>query len=110
VDAHPGFPVGDDADGHVVGVEGFAPGFAAGGFDGAEDSLVAGGVRYPTVGVSHTKPPVTWDDAEMADGLYQVTTGYLCAGFVVEGGRVTMCAPVLRKRLSYWMTLAKRVA
>lgn len=46
----------------------------------------------------------------MADGLYQVTTGYLCAGFVVEGGRVTMCAPVLRKRLSYWMTLAKRVA
>ncbi len=45
----------------------------------------------------------------MADGLYRVTTSYLCAGFVVEGGRVTMCAPVLRKRLSYWRTVAERV-
>lgn len=45
----------------------------------------------------------------MPDGLYRVTTGYLCAGFVVEGGRVTLCAPVLRKRLAYWRTLAVRV-
>jgi hypothetical protein len=42
----------------------------------------------------------------MTDGLYRVTTSYLCAGFVVESGRVTRCAPVLRKRLSYWMTIA----
>ena len=46
----------------------------------------------------------------MTDGLYRVTTSYLCAGFVVEGGVVTMCAPILRKRLSYWMTIAVRIA
>jgi len=43
------------------------------------------------------------------DGLYRVTTSYLCAGFVVEGGRVTRCAPILRKRLAYWQTIAVRV-
>lgn len=46
----------------------------------------------------------------MTDGLYQVTTPYLCAGFVVEGGRVTRCAPILRKRLTYWITVARKVA
>lgn len=43
----------------------------------------------------------------MIDGLYRVTTSYLCAGFVVEGGRVTSCAPILRKKLGYWMTVAE---
>lgn len=38
------------------------------------------------------------------DGLYRVTTNYFCAGYVVEGGKVTMCAPILRRRLRYWMT------
>lgn len=42
----------------------------------------------------------------MKDGLYQVTTPYLCAGFVVRNGRVVYCAPILEKRLSYWMTKA----
>lgn len=42
----------------------------------------------------------------MKDGLYRVTTSYLCAGFVVENGRVTRCAPILRRRLNYWMTIA----
>lgn len=46
----------------------------------------------------------------MRDGLYQVTTSYLCAGFVVERGRVAMCAPILKKRLQYWKTIAKRIA
>lgn len=45
----------------------------------------------------------------LADGLYQVTTSYLCAGFVVEHGSVTLCAPILRKKISYWMTIAKRI-
>jgi hypothetical protein len=45
----------------------------------------------------------------MRDGLYRVTTSYLCAGFVVEGGKVTRCAPILWKKLSYWMTIAVRV-
>jgi len=44
------------------------------------------------------------------DGLYQVTTKFFCAGFVVENGQVTACAPILRKRLSYWLTRAVRVA
>lgn len=41
------------------------------------------------------------------DGLYQVTTRYLCAGFVVEGGRVVRVAPILRKRWMYLRTLAR---
>lgn len=45
----------------------------------------------------------------MTDGLYRVTTSYLCAGFVIEGGLVTACAPILRKKLSYWRTVAVRV-
>jgi hypothetical protein len=43
------------------------------------------------------------------DGLYRVTTGSLCAGFVVKGGVVTRIAPVLRRRFEYWWTIAVRV-
>ena len=46
----------------------------------------------------------------MQDGLYRVTTSYLCAGFVIECGRVKLCAPILRKRLDYWRTVAVRVS
>lgn len=42
----------------------------------------------------------------MRDGLYQVTTSYLCAGFVVERGQVTACAPILRRKFAYWKTIA----
>jgi hypothetical protein len=45
----------------------------------------------------------------MKDGLYRVTTSYLCAGFVLEQGKVTICAPILKKKLAYWMTVAKYV-
>jgi hypothetical protein len=45
----------------------------------------------------------------MTDGLYRVQTPYLCAGFVVSGGQVARCTPILRKRLAYWMTLAVRI-
>lgn len=45
----------------------------------------------------------------MIDGLYQVTTSYLCAGFVIESGRVVRCAPILRRRLDYWKTRAVRI-
>ncbi len=44
-----------------------------------------------------------------ADGLYHVSMPYLSASFRIEDGRVTMCAPILRKRLAYWMTVAKRI-
>lgn len=45
----------------------------------------------------------------MTDGLYRVVTPYLCAGFVVTGGEVTVVAPILRKRFSYYKTIAVRV-
>lgn len=45
----------------------------------------------------------------MRDGLYQVTTSYLCAGLVVKGNRVVMCAPILRGHLAHWLSVAVRV-
>jgi len=45
----------------------------------------------------------------LPDGLYRVSTRYLCGGFVVEHGQVTMCAPILRGKLSYWITVAVKV-
>lgn len=52
--------------------------------------------------MSHPEQP-------LPDGLYRVTTPYLCAGFVVEDGKVIECAPILRRKLSYWMTVAVRI-
>jgi hypothetical protein len=46
----------------------------------------------------------------LADGLYRVAYKAICAGFVIEKGCVTLCAPILRKRLAWWMTIATRVA
>lgn len=46
---------------------------------------------------------------QLRDGLYRVETSYLCAGFVIEDGRVVACAPVLRRKLDYWLTVASRV-
>ena len=45
----------------------------------------------------------------MTDGVYQVTTKYLCAGFVVENGTITTVAPALRRNLFFWVKIAKRV-
>lgn len=42
----------------------------------------------------------------MKDGLYRVGTSYLAAGFVVKDGVVTHCAPILRRKLDYWKTVA----
>lgn len=42
----------------------------------------------------------------MKDGLYQVSTNLFCAGFVIDKGEVTQCAPILRKKLEYWKTKA----
>ena len=42
----------------------------------------------------------------MSDGLYMVQKNQICAAFVVRDGEVTVCAPVLRKRLDYWKTVA----
>ena len=45
----------------------------------------------------------------MKDGLWRVVTPYLCAGFVIQDGRVTRCAPILRAKLDYWKTKARWV-
>jgi hypothetical protein len=45
----------------------------------------------------------------MSDGLYQVTTRYLCAGFVIERGCVVLVAPILFERMPYWVTIARRI-
>lgn len=43
----------------------------------------------------------------MRDGLYRVTTRYLCAGFVVHNQLITSCAPILRGKIRYWLTVAE---
>ena len=45
----------------------------------------------------------------MKDGLYRVTTSDLCAGFTVKSGNIDLCAPILRKKINYWKTVAKNV-
>lgn len=45
----------------------------------------------------------------MPDGLYRVTTRYLCAGLVISGGCVLTAAPILWKRMDYYLTIAVRV-
>lgn len=35
---------------------------------------------------------------ETTDGLYAVLADDFCAGFVVEAGEVTLCAPIIRAR------------
>lgn len=46
----------------------------------------------------------------MKDGLYRVRTPYLCAGFVIENGQLTACAPILIEKFSYWRTIAVWIA
>lgn len=46
---------------------------------------------------------------DLEDGLYQVDRYGICAGFVVLGHKVTHCAPILYKKLAWWVTIAKRV-
>lgn len=49
------------------------------------------------------------EGGKIKDGLYQVTTKYLCAGFVIKNGKVVACAPILRNKFEYWKTVAKLV-
>lgn len=43
----------------------------------------------------------------MRDGIYEVTTKYLCAGFVIRDGKLAECAPILRRKFPYWQQRAK---
>lgn len=66
------------------------------------------------------KPPLDRNGEPLADGLYRVEFPplmnafsnpdcILAAGFVIEGGVVTRCAPYLRRRLADWALAAERV-
>ena len=44
--------------------------------------------------------------AAMKDGLYRVDWKGICAGFVVERGLVTRCAPILRRKIDFFKTIA----
>lgn len=46
---------------------------------------------------------------DLRDGLWAVVQPKWIAGFVVEDGRVTMCAPILRRKLGWWATQARWV-
>lgn len=46
----------------------------------------------------------------LKDGLYRVTTSYLCAGFVIKDNKITDIAPILRNKISYWRTIAKWIS
>ncbi len=45
----------------------------------------------------------------MKDGLYRVTTSYLCAGFEIKNCRIKNIAPILKKKFNYWKTIAKLI-
>ena len=45
----------------------------------------------------------------MKDGLYQVRTKDVAAGFVILEGAIEACAPILKKNILFWMKLAKPV-
>lgn len=47
---------------------------------------------------------------DLADGLWAVVTDTWVAGFVVADGRVVDCAPILRRRLAYWVSVARWVS
>jgi hypothetical protein len=49
-----------------------------------------------------------WNRGEppLPDGMYRVTQGTLCAGFLVHSGLVVACAPALRAGLAKWWDLA----
>ena len=46
---------------------------------------------------------------KLKDGLYRVITKYLCAGFIIKDNKIIKCAPILKKKINYWKTIAKRV-
>jgi hypothetical protein len=43
----------------------------------------------------------------MKDGVYQVITNYFCAAFIVRNGKIHDAAPILWKKINYWITKAK---
>jgi hypothetical protein len=48
--------------------------------------------------------------SSMNDGLYQVSWRNICAGFVIENGKITACAPILRRRFDFFKQIAKPIS
>lgn len=46
---------------------------------------------------------------KLEDGLYQVKYKGITAGFAINNGELTICAPVLRKNFKHWKKRAKKV-
>lgn len=47
--------------------------------------------------------------SSLTDGLYQVTTPWFVAGFVVENRYIVSCAPILYKNIDRWTKQAVRL-
>ncbi len=45
----------------------------------------------------------------MKDGLYRVEYKGICAGFTIENGKVKEYAPILKSKIEFWKTIAKKV-
>jgi hypothetical protein len=43
----------------------------------------------------------------MRDGLYVVNKKDITAAFCVRDGKITVCAPILRKEIEYYKKIAK---
>jgi hypothetical protein len=50
-------------------------------------------------------------NTHLSDGLYAVVQPNWVAGFIVQSGRIdpSLCAPILRKRISHWVMMARFV-
>ena len=46
----------------------------------------------------------------LPDGLYWVRHSYAEGGFVIKFGRIITCAPCLRSRLQYYLSIAVKIA
>lgn len=46
-------------------------------------------------------------DIPLPDGLYRVVTNYFVAGFIIEGGNLVSCAPILRRNFKHWTRIAE---
>jgi len=66
-------------------------------------STNAGKVYHHSVSFLHTRRRITVESTvKLADGVYRVETEFFCAGFVIANGKVTECAPILRRNFNYW--------
>ncbi len=54
-----------------------------------------------------TRKALGLEDKIVREGLYRVTTSHFVAGFVVKDGKVVLCAPILKRGILYWLTVAQ---